>query len=317
MPERHDEPAATALAPPRHACTGCGACCFGHRVRLDGAEELDRIARHGAALGIADPVVSGELRFDRGRCVFLSDALRCRIHETFGTDEKPEVCRQYPIRSVRADGPRRIGIDPGCATTWRSYRDGPVVEIARTYGVTRDLSPPEQAAEAALLRATAEPGASVGSLLRLLAGSRGGEGLPEGYGHRLATRLRAMRLGQFLASDELGDGIRRYLAHLPPVFEALDPERPPPLQLGAEADAFAVHVLRSVMYLRLGAWTPLPQMTAIHVLAGAVACGWADPRPHVFGPALSTWTRTLRQPAFWLRLTAEPGDAIRLATGRG
>lgn len=316
MPERHDEPS-VALQTPRHTCFGCGACCFGHRVKLDGADELDRVTRHGASLGLDRPVVDGELRFDRGRCVFLSDTLRCRIHETFGSTEKPRVCQQYPLRSVRADGPRRVGVDPGCATAWRSFEDGEIPEFGETYGVTRDVSPPEAAAETALLRATSAPGVTVGGLVHLMAGSPGGTGLPDGYGHRLATRLRGMRLGPFLASDELGDGVRRWMAHLPEVFDGLDPDHPPAFALGAEADRFAVHVVRSLMFLRLGAWTPLPQMTMIHGLAGAVACAWADPRPERFGPALSTWTKLLRQPAFWLRLTAQPQDAIWLATGRG
>jgi lysine-N-methylase len=35
-----------------------------------------------------------------GRCVFLSDEGRCRIHEIYGPDAKPAICRMFPLQVV-------------------------------------------------------------------------------------------------------------------------------------------------------------------------------------------------------------------------
>ena len=51
------------------------------------------------------------------------------------------------------------------------------------------------------------------------------------------------------------------------------------------------------------------------VTSGAIACGWADARPEVFGPALSSWAKAMRHRAFWAALVPRPETLSWLATG--
>lgn len=48
-----------------------------------------------------------------GSCIFLTEAGRCRIHEQFGFDAKPHMCKLFPLQVVRTDR-------DACATTLRS-----------------------------------------------------------------------------------------------------------------------------------------------------------------------------------------------------
>lgn len=48
-----------------------------------------------------------------GSCIFLTEAGRCRIHEQFGFDAKPHMCKLFPLQVVRTDR-------DACATMLRS-----------------------------------------------------------------------------------------------------------------------------------------------------------------------------------------------------
>ena len=94
-------------------------------------------------------------------------------------------------------------------------------------------------------------------------------------------------------------------------------ERPPTWigLLGAEQQAFAVDVIRRMVFLRAGILQPVALSTALLTLAGAVALAWVDPRPAAYGAALSSWTRVLRYQALWLRIAPEPAMLQWLAQG--
>jgi lysine-N-methylase len=49
-----------------------------------------------------------------GRCVFLSDANRCRLHERFGAEAKPFVCRLFPYLLIPAGDHWRVGLHYAC-----------------------------------------------------------------------------------------------------------------------------------------------------------------------------------------------------------
>jgi lysine-N-methylase len=113
-------------------CRSCTNCCREYRVYLTDAER-DRIA----ALDLSDqadlvgmtPVVregslgAGRYRLNQrsdGRCVFLGNEGRCRIHERFGAEAKPLACRLYPFVLVPAGSQWRIGLRFSCPSVARN-----------------------------------------------------------------------------------------------------------------------------------------------------------------------------------------------------
>src|SRR5262249_22036867 len=96
-----------------HACTNC---CREYAVPVT-TEDHQRIAAQGWEREPDfqnRPIfvrVSGRLwgpkryrlyHHEDGRCLFLSDEGRCRIHERFGADAKPLACRVFPFALVPA-----------------------------------------------------------------------------------------------------------------------------------------------------------------------------------------------------------------------
>lgn len=95
-------------------CHHCTACCRETVIRLNADDEARlqaqqwekqpefqgvRIVRRSVLLGGAQVLAHKE----DGSCVFLTAAGLCRIHEVFGADAKPLVCRQFPLQVVRME----------------------------------------------------------------------------------------------------------------------------------------------------------------------------------------------------------------------
>jgi Fe-S-cluster containining protein len=307
------------LGPQRHSCNACGMCCFGHMVMLADEAEAAAVESHGEALGVANPVVDGALRFEDGRCVFLDDRRLCRIHGQFGAEAKPLRCQQFPLKGVTTeDGRTRVAVDPACGTGWKTWRDGPVVDVPDDLMLQgKRCSPPEVGAEKMMIAYLSSPGASVGGYIQLLAGIRpSGNGLPPGFAGRLARRARTLRLEQFLQNSEIGAGFREPVSHLPEAIDGLDPDAPPAWPvLDAEAEAFTLDLIRRCLFLRAGALNPLPHGIGLFVSSGAVLAGWANPDLSVYGPAMAAWARMVRFRAFWLRMAESPEALRHLAMG--
>lgn len=106
-------------------CHGCTHCCRELVVRLlpSDRERLDARAWH-RVLGVKPYVkLHGEYMLNKrpdGRCVFLEDDGKCRIHREHGGREKPLACQLYPFRIVPAAKMWRIGWRFDCPTIARS-----------------------------------------------------------------------------------------------------------------------------------------------------------------------------------------------------
>jgi lysine-N-methylase len=95
-------------------CHHCTACCRETTIQLN-PDDLQRltqqqwdqhpeycgiqIVRRSAWLGGAQVLAH---KAD-GSCVFLTNSGRCRIHEEFGLDAKPFVCRLFPLQVLTTD----------------------------------------------------------------------------------------------------------------------------------------------------------------------------------------------------------------------
>jgi lysine-N-methylase len=95
-------------------CHHCTACCRETTIQLN-ADDLARLQQQRwdqhpefsgiqtvrRSLALAGASVLAH-KAD-GSCVFLTDAGLCRIHEVFGADAKPYMCRLFPLQAVTTD----------------------------------------------------------------------------------------------------------------------------------------------------------------------------------------------------------------------
>jgi lysine-N-methylase len=107
-------------------CQGCTDCCREYQVHVT-PEERQRITDQGwqddadlagQALFVAHgPWWRRQWRLNQqadGRCVFLNDEGRCRIHAKFGGAAKPLACRLYPFILVPGGDHWRVGLRYSC-----------------------------------------------------------------------------------------------------------------------------------------------------------------------------------------------------------
>ena len=108
----------------------------------------------------------------------------------------------------------------------------------------------------------------------------------------------------------------RPLAHAPAVLDSLDPTSVTPPTLTAEQEAFTLDTVQRALFLRHAPkLQPAVLGHALILVIGALALGWADPTPAVYGRGLAAWTRVARQRALWLRLMPDPSVLRWLVTG--
>ena len=140
-------PTIETLGPLRHICHASGGCCQGNVAMLKKTEEED-VQNQGQILNIPDPVQNGAIRKIRGSCVFLNTDRLCRIHAQFGESNKPTVCKQFPLVAIHTEEEIRVGIDPGCLSAWKTWKDGPRVQpgalISTKNPISQQARTPEQ-----------------------------------------------------------------------------------------------------------------------------------------------------------------------------
>lgn len=314
---RHVPERTVALGPIRHACFRCGTCCTGWRVRLADVTEMERVRRQAEVLGVEEPMVDGALRRVDGQCVFLGEDRMCRIHARFGADKKPLVCRFFPRRALIAGDAVRVGADPGCTSTWKTWRDGPLMEMAPMPS-PRDESFPADlvASEEALVGLAGASGMTVAIFLGVVVGRREHEPeLPPGFAARMIERMKGVAV--HLDDPENGAIARQWLHPLAETLRGLDPGRPPSFagRLGPDEEAFALEVLRRTLFLRIGDEVIPPIGQTLLVLGGVLLAAWTDPRPEFFGPALSAWSRVSRLDEFWAPMMPDTETARWVLNG--
>jgi len=107
----------------RFTCSRCGDCCRtwnvmlgpGERRRLealDWAGRADELVDVRPAVRVRQPGAAERERLRRrgdGACVYLGAESQCRIHEHFGAEAKPLLCRLYPFGFYPMGD--RVGVD--------------------------------------------------------------------------------------------------------------------------------------------------------------------------------------------------------------
>lgn len=307
-----------ALRPLRHACHLCGSCCTGWHVRLTGPEEQALIVEQAAALGIADPLIDTTIRHVKGRCVFLSEESRCLIHERFGADAKPLVCRQFPRRATLAEDGLRVGIDPACTSAHQSWRDGPEVQplVGMQSEVVLDAELGQS--ERALIALFSDPNMTFARAIQIMTGSPPlGPELPVAFVSRALATLRLAGIAGVFGDPDNGAELLYYIRHLEPTLGDLDPAKPPVFgeALTPEMDAFAMEAMRRHLFLRLGDPVLPPIAQALLVTMGVMISAWASPDEDHFASGLSGWLRLIRVRSVWSRIFPETQTARWVLTG--
>lgn len=301
----------------RHVCTGCGGCCQGVRVPVYNDAERDKVLAAAEALGVQAPIEGGGLRMVQGRCVFLDDAMRCRIHATLGAEHKPIPCRQFPLIALAAGDEVRIGVDPASYGAWRSWRDGAPLPDGPVVASSPPAPGGQEGVERAIVALCEDPDASVPGLIAVLTREPAPRGVvPPGFAARWAQRLGDVDLGAFLAHDAVGPNLRRGLAPVAAASRTWAGQAPAWPGLRPEDDAWAVEAIRRVIFLRLMPEVPNVSAAALLLLGGVVAAAWTDPDPERFHPALTAWIRAMRFPTFWRELAGDRDTMVWLGTGR-
>jgi hypothetical protein len=283
--------------------------------------ELPILRQQASSLGVERPVVEGHLRLDGARCAFLDPEDRCGIHARFGLEAKPAVCQQYPLVVLETEAGRRAGIDPGCFHAHGDRGAWPVLDPSGVPARSVHFDSEQAHSEGALLAALGAPGATLGSVLGLLAGDRGhGSDLPPGLGARWICCLRDAGLQRFLNPAIAGRALRSALGPAFDLVPELDPDVPP-AWLGSEpaADQLVREAVQRLVYLRVcSSQLDLVQGVALLGLLGGVLLAWCDPRPAALGPGMAGWCRLLRGPHFWRALAPDLQQLMWLAgAGRG
>ncbi len=111
----------------RFSCTQCGDCCRGWHVMLSPGEveRLQGLDWTGKvpALEECEPTAklsSGGRRLpvlarrDDGACVYLGERNQCLIHEHFGPDSKPLMCRLFPFGFFSAADRLAVDVSFAC-----------------------------------------------------------------------------------------------------------------------------------------------------------------------------------------------------------
>ena len=103
----------------RFSCQSCGQCCQGWAVPVDEAT-VQRLRAHDWG---GEPFQRGspggdpyQIRLVNGRCFFLDDQNRCRIHITLSYEEKPDACRAFPLAVLEIEGKRYARLSYWCPT---------------------------------------------------------------------------------------------------------------------------------------------------------------------------------------------------------
>jgi len=141
-------------------CTGCGKCCRGNVVPLDD-DDLRRLReqawdKHPDYRGVRTMVGQGVFKRryrlaqrDDGTCVFLTDEGLCRIHQEFGFETKPLVCRMYPLQLVPVDQTALLTLRRSCPTAaadqgreMKEYRGEAKKFVKERPRLAEDVSPP-------------------------------------------------------------------------------------------------------------------------------------------------------------------------------
>ena len=319
-----------SLHPLRHQCVGCGRSCQGHLLGpLDDAylERADRVhaemvalfpelAQYAPIWEVEDESVKAFRHAlttrDDGTCIYLGDDNLCGVHKHLGADQKPIVCRLFPLTFVQAEDGVRVGTPLRCYTHHQSWRDGPEATPISLTGLAaremptftaRGLDPSHRGrvvlnpeadgdyakalrAEEHLLGLLARPDAGVEILLTMIFEMAEGEPLRRplpglvhrsGFGQEIVRRLHnfSTKVREGAGGLLLGDELGGHTEQIRDMLDYIDTLEPRPFDGLSEGEcAWAMHTIGEWVFLR--EWVHQPSFLAgvLLLVLGVIVSRW-------------------------------------------
>ena len=334
-------PLETTLTPLRHRCQMCGRSCQG---QYTGPLDRDFLARlpdlHLAMserypdlvdepplrhLGPGGSIAALAVRGVEESCLYRGESGQCRIHEAFGAEAKPLICRLFPLVRVMTETGVRVGISPRCYTWHQSFDQGPAQSAVEMTGVATlpwpiihamDTTPPGDAPrrrfigeglpealadEAALLSSLKAPDADFWEVLSVACANylRRGPLCIDKLAFSKIVRPHLAALGESLTSEcgSLPDPPPP-LSHLEEVAGLAAALRSLPEHpfegLDPELLPYALRVVGQFVYLREWSYHPSFHAGALVMLTGVAAAAWSAADRDTFARRLAAWVRVLR-----------------------
>lgn len=103
-------------------CQSCGKSCFTFEVEIRDEDHQRLLASPGYVP--VQTLPGGRLylqREEEGRCSYLSQESRCRIHEQLGYEHKPQVCKDFPFRGWPTPDGVFIGLSFVCTSVFQGW----------------------------------------------------------------------------------------------------------------------------------------------------------------------------------------------------
>jgi Fe-S-cluster containining protein len=288
-------PQIETLGPLRHICHASGGCCQGNIAMLKESEQ-EKVIDQAQKLKITRPIQHNALRKDVGRCVFLADDQRCRIHARFGEPEKPSVCRQFPLVAIHTEQEIRIGIDPGCLSAWKTWKEGPLLSPGSLISTKNPIPSSTRKMEQNLLDMLGTEGTSITKILDQLTGSA------QRFCTRWNIHLSKTPLNEVLSREGTAPIFRTHLSPLAKITKEASID----ITLSTEQEEWVLETAQRMLYLRFLSKDLTPHATTLLCLGGAIACAWSNPQPTIFGPAFAAWNRAIRSTVFLATLLPTP-----------
>lgn len=199
----------------KFSCHSCAHCCTDWDVPVSAAR-VARLREHAwgdepfvALRGAADDSFRIRRGAD-GRCFFLDDRNRCRIHSTLGEHEKPEACRAFPLRTSVIGGRTFVRLSHFCPSVAAGHGKPLREQLGWIRDVIRHSGSEASGSHLALLPDGEATSAEVELVDAALA-----EELHRGGGAQLDDRLRAASaiLLRVVQARERGETVGETLAH--------------------------------------------------------------------------------------------------------
>ena len=295
--------------PLRHECLMSGGCCQANITLLHG-EEGTIVNACGQFLNISKPVDGNQVRKKDTGCVFLGAERQCRIHSEIDAAKKPSTCQQFPVVAVQTEQNLRVGIDPGCLSAWKSWKNGPILHPQRLLSTKVALPKSLEEGENNVIDQLGGSKASIDNCLSSLTVTPEGQ---NSIAHRLLRLIQEARLTEVLMREGTPQLFRVQL--IPALIELEQMVDVPKMASPKQLEAWSLEAAQRMIYLRFLAQMLPPQVAAVLVLGGARCLSWSSTDIEVWGPRFAVWNRMLRSPVMLATLFSKPHSIQWLMQG--
>ena len=127
----------------RYECHGDGTCCTSIHLLGPLKKSEAKAVEKASKIVFSKPLPKVveyhpgnrdlALAIDKNRCVFLDERAHCRLHRAVGMDQKPRVCRRFPVGATQTPQGIRVTLSHRCPCV--SIGDAPLLDTKRASAI--------------------------------------------------------------------------------------------------------------------------------------------------------------------------------------